>query len=1265
MQRLVRVFVASIAAAAFSAAAHAQTIIYVNRAAPAGGDGSSWSSAQRFLRSALEQARGIASVSNPVEIWVAQGTQRPDEFALVPFGGGQRHFSFDVPRYVTLRGHFRGIETFAADRDYQGPPTILSGDLEENDSALPESRLDNSYTLVRIEAGAYAVIDGFVIERAVQREGEGERATAINAKRADLTVRNCVIRYNDNTSFFGTTVHFESDLIENRASFENCLFHHNTANVGSAVNAVLSDVTLINCTIADNTATTTATGPSWYFGAALTRFNGNFTAINSIIWNNTSGNAQTNLACTWTRSCVLQPVATFCGTFPRFSDPLFVNPAAGDYRLQPASPAIDAGETFFMPADLNIDLDGNDRTFNIPGSTPCSGGNCVDAGVYEFGAPPLLSSFECFWAAGPTLFSDAPSWIANQIPGLYDHAIFDNLAVRVYAARLQRDTTIGAATMRGGTLTLNLIDGSLNLRPQTGRLVVSDPRGIEAGLRLRTTPQTPSTPTRTLQTQDAIIAETPGSIGRIELSDPQTRLTTTHSLCIGAADEAELIVTDGATLFASGDLIIGKTAGSTGLLSVEGADSSASFFGNRFIVGDQGVGTLSITGGASVDVEAGECEIGLSSTAAGSSLNIDLDSLFDLNGFLVVGRGGASSIVMTPGGVLGATSGLYVAPHGSLAGGGRIEADVDNFGQIAIGDVGADKLTLGAPTIGGLSIEGDYRQIGPSDEAGAEESGRLIIDVTDFSFSDLLNVTGDVELGGLLQVRFLEGSSPSNGDTYQPIQAANINGRFDVAFFPRFSDSAADSRFMRLAYPSASESGIGFSIVVDSLTSLPDLSSTQDNLIDARPTAAAIGDLDSDADLDLAIAIPGKTPEEAGQIVILFNPQTKGATFDGFELGSAVIPVGREPTAVVIADLDDAPGNDLAVTNAGDDNVQIFANTNGQGLSFPLAATIPVGDQPADLDAVDIDGDADTDLLATNRGSGTVTIIGNDRSLANLITSFSVRGNIAAGDEPVDCDPVDLDNDKDIDIVTADFGAGVVNLSVNDGNGDFTQQSTLPVGQGPVRVKAVPLDDDQFADIVTLDQLGNTVSILRSTGSLAYAPSVQLQDIGETPSSITAIDLDVDDDFDLAVIVDDPNDEMSDKVVRILRNDSIPGQPIALTQPVTVPSGASPVLLLTGDVDESGADDLITISDSTAAALLGDESQSDVVVNINNITPPTPPACPGDINDDAIVNGPDLSVLLAQFGTVVAPGQGADLNADSIIDGRDLSVLLANFGNAC
>ena len=51
--------------------------------------------------------------------------------------------------------------------------------------------------------------------------------------------------------------------------------------------------------------------------------------------------------------------------------------------------------------------------------------------------------------------------------------------------------------------------------------------------------------------------------------------------------------------------------------------------------------------------------------------------------------------------------------------------------------------------------------------------------------------------------------------------------------------------------------------------------------------------------------------------------------------------------------------------------------------------------------------------------------------------------------------------------------------------------------------------------------------------------------------------------------------------------------------------------------------------------------------------------CPADFNGDGVVNGIDLAVVLANWGSSNPVG---DFNEDGLIDGQDLTVLLADWG---
>ncbi|HEX8683017.1 MAG TPA: LamG-like jellyroll fold domain-containing protein, partial [Ardenticatenaceae bacterium] len=104
------------------------TRLYVDASAPDGGTGSSWADAFNHLQDALTLAGNCGYAA---EIWVAGGSYYPDE------GRGQSDGSssstFTLPAGVKVYGGFAGNETSLSERDWTANPTILSGDIAQDD----------------------------------------------------------------------------------------------------------------------------------------------------------------------------------------------------------------------------------------------------------------------------------------------------------------------------------------------------------------------------------------------------------------------------------------------------------------------------------------------------------------------------------------------------------------------------------------------------------------------------------------------------------------------------------------------------------------------------------------------------------------------------------------------------------------------------------------------------------------------------------------------------------------------------------------------------------------------------------------------------------------------------------------------------------------------------------------------------------------------------------------------------------------------------
>jgi hypothetical protein len=256
----------------------AQTTIYVDDDAPAGGDGSTWDAAFKYLQDAL-----AAVGTNGTEIRVAQGFYRPDQDEGGQFTPGDRSASFQLINGVSLYGGYAGLTDPSSPdaRNVQAYATTLSGDLAGDDGPTPfENGGDNSYHVVTgTNVGTDGVLDGFIVTGgnanaySLPHSAGGGMCTSNGSP----TLIHCTFdgnwaaqgggMYNTDDSAptviecaFTENVAFLGGGMSNDASspmVSGCIF---TGNIGSSQgggmsNSRSSTPTLVNCTFASNYGT--------------------------------------------------------------------------------------------------------------------------------------------------------------------------------------------------------------------------------------------------------------------------------------------------------------------------------------------------------------------------------------------------------------------------------------------------------------------------------------------------------------------------------------------------------------------------------------------------------------------------------------------------------------------------------------------------------------------------------------------------------------------------------------------------------------------------------------------------------------------------------------------------------------------------------------------------------------------------------------------------------------------------------------------------
>ena len=418
----------------------------------------------------------------------------------------------------------------------------------------------------------------------------------------------------------------------------------------------------------------------------------------------------------------------------------------------------------------------------------------------------------------------------------------------------------------------------------------------------------------------------------------------------------------------------------------------------------------------------------------------------------------------------------------------------------------------------------------------------------------------------------------------------------------------------------------------------------------------------------------------------------------------------------------DAPPIDMVAIDVDNDGQEelavLFDGSPGSVWVYDISEDAPpvaiagfttfVGNAPTDLDAGDLDGDGDDDLIIANAADQTITV------LETLESTFVVSTVSLTSGNPTCTAIIDWDGNGSLDAVVGVDAPGAAsdgfqiildihsapvqgNLFNTDsyfnglssepnppttvsGGGSFTswgftggtrfggayyaQQGDTSLteiasigGQRITQITAQDLDangGDGRLDIILASDEAELLFIIPGTPNGFNTPIPIM--VAEPVVEFVALDADDDGDVDLIITCPEANGVP----LLLLRNDE-PGSSIQslngrIWSKQALGNDSPLIQLASGALDPKDEDDDWVLGSGAPSALNGTSTTMEQTTFL-----PSPTPCPGDFNGDQVVSIDDMLIVIGNFG---GTGQG-DGNDDGIVNIEDLLIVLDAFGQTC
>lgn len=263
----------------------------------------------------------------------------------------------------------------------------------------------------------------------------------------------------------------------------------------------------------------------------------------------------------------------------------------------------------------------------------------------------------------------------------------------------------------------------------------------------------------------------------------------------------------------------------------------------------------------------------------------------------------------------------------------------------------------------------------------------------------------------------------------------------------------------------------------------------------SMPLALAAADFNADGKLDLAVALGNQ-----GAVAILLG--NGDGTFQPPRLVTTAGSALYHPVALTVGDFNHDGRLDIATANNTLGASVLLGTGDGSFQPYRLLGS---SDGPTWIAAGDFNDDGDLDVAITT-SSNTVDI-----SLGNGDGTFRAYTSVATGSgtNPQSIAISDLDNDGNLDLIVACYGANAVGVLLGNGDGTFLPIELYPAGAEPIAVTIGDLNLDGIPDLVVTNLGSNSLSLFQGNGDGTFLPLPGYSTTGGSqPAASVIADLD-------------------------------------------------------------------------------------------------------------------------------------------------------------